>query len=107
MNELSSVLLWTIRVCMALFTAAFLGVMWRVVRGPSLPDRVVAIDLASYVTMGFLGAYAVLADQPAYLDAALVLGLLSFLGTIAFARYIEQRRASVRKRQEPTEESGA
>ena len=64
--------------------------LWRLVRGPSLPDRVIALDLVAYLTVGFIGTYAVATQEPAYLDAALVLALLSFLGTIALARYIER-----------------
>lgn len=76
---------------LAALSLSMLVAFVRVLRGPSLPDRVVALDFVSYVTMGFLGAYAILSEREAYIDAALVLGLLAFLGTLALARYIEQR----------------
>ncbi len=63
----------------------------RLVRGPSLPDRVVALDIAITMAMGIIAVYAVQNDQPVFLDVALILALLSFLGTVAFAYYIEQR----------------
>jgi multicomponent Na+:H+ antiporter subunit F len=76
---------------LAVLSLSMLVAFARVLKGPSLSDRVVAIDFASYVTMGFLGTYAVLSGREAYIDAALVLGLLAFIGTIALARYIEGR----------------
>ena len=98
MPDVAGPLSWAIYFSLAAFSLTFLAAFVRVVRGPSLPDRVVAIDLVSYVTMGFLGTYAILTHQETYLDAALVLGLLAFLGTIALARYIERRRSGERQR---------
>jgi multicomponent Na+:H+ antiporter subunit F len=63
----------------------------RVLRGPSLPDRVVALDLLATLGVGVIAAYAVVAKQPVFLDVAVVLALLTFLGTVAFAYYIQRR----------------
>ena len=63
----------------------------RVLRGPSLPDRVVALDLLATVGVGIIAAYAIAANQPVFLDVAVVLALLAFLGTVAFAYYLERR----------------
>ncbi len=63
----------------------------RLVRGPSLPDRVVAIDLVVALAIGIIASYAILFNQPAFLDVAIIIALISFLGTIAFAYYIERR----------------
>ena len=60
----------------------------RLARGPSLPDRVIAFDLLATLGIGILAAYAVATDQPAFLDVGLVLALVSFLGTVAFAHYL-------------------
>ncbi|HVL69980.1 MAG TPA: monovalent cation/H+ antiporter complex subunit F [Vicinamibacterales bacterium] len=62
----------------------------RIVRGPTLPDRVVAIDLIATVAVGVLAASAIAFNQPALLQPALVLGLITFLGTVAFARYVQR-----------------
>jgi multicomponent Na+:H+ antiporter subunit F len=64
----------------------------RLARGPSLPDRVVALDLLATVGISIIAVYAVATNQPVVLDVAVVVALLSFLGTIAFAYYIERRR---------------
>ena len=64
---------------------------YRVFVGPSLPDRVIALDLVGFSTVAIIGAYGIATDQGTLLDVALVLSLLMFLGTVAFARYFEQR----------------
>jgi len=64
----------------------------RVVRGPSLPDRVIALDLLISVAIAMTVVYAMATDQPVFIDVATVLALVSFLGTVAFARYIDLRR---------------
>jgi multicomponent Na+:H+ antiporter subunit F len=62
----------------------------RVVRGPTLPDRVIAIDLIAAVGVGMLGTSAVAFEQPALLQPALALALVAFLGAVAFARYVQR-----------------
>lgn len=69
---------------------AFLLTVVRAVRGPTLPDRVVALDLLSMVVITALASYAVAFRQSAYLDVATVVALIVFLGTVAFARYLER-----------------
>lgn len=64
----------------------------RLLRGPSLADRVVALDLMTTLAVGVAGAAAIVADQAVMLDVALVLALVAFLGTVAFAHYVERRR---------------
>ncbi len=61
----------------------------RLVRGPSTADRVVALDLLSAVAVGITAAWSVAANDPVYLDVALLVALVAFLGTVAFAGYAE------------------
>ena len=75
---------------MLIALALFLSFI-RLVRGPTLPDRVVALDLIGVQAVGMIAAYAVATDQPVLLDPATVLGLVGFLGTVAFAKYLERR----------------
>lgn len=65
---------------------------WRLVKGPTLPDRVVAMDLLSTFGTAVIVVYALTTDRAVFLDVALVLALISFLGTVAFAFYIDQRQ---------------
>jgi len=82
-----------IYVALGIMGGSVLAALLRVLWGPSLADRVIALDLVAYLTMGFLTAYAILEGEDTYIDAALVLGLLAFLGTIAVGRYIERVRS--------------
>lgn len=62
----------------------------RLLKGPSLPDRVVALDLLTTLGIGMACAWAMATGATAFLDVALVLALVAFLGTVAFARYLEK-----------------
>jgi multicomponent Na+:H+ antiporter subunit F len=64
---------------------------YRLVRGPSVADRVVALDLMSTIGLALIAAYALYRNQPPFLDVGIVLALIGFLGTVAFAYYIERR----------------
>ncbi len=75
----------------AMIGTALLLVVVRLWRGPSLSDRVVALDLIAVLAVGLIAMVAFQADQPIFLDAAIVLALVAFLGTVAFGRYLERR----------------
>lgn len=75
----------------ALLSAAVVLSVLRLARGPSTPDRVVALDLLSTIAVGFVAVYAVPTHQALFLRPAAALALLSFLGTVALARYCERR----------------
>ncbi len=76
---------------LALVAVALFLTFVRLVRGPTLPDRVVALDLMGVLAVGMIAAYAVATDQSVLLDPAAVLALVGFLGTVAFARYLKRR----------------
>lgn len=60
----------------------------RLFRGPTLPDRVIALDLIGTLVVGMICMYAIYTDQPVFMRDAIVLAVVSFLGTIAFAYYV-------------------
>ena len=62
----------------------------RLVRGPTLPDRVISIDLIGILIVCVLVVVAGDSGQQAFLDVAMVIALISFVGTVAYARYIER-----------------
>lgn len=74
-----------------IMSVAFLLAFLRLLRGPALPDRVVALDLMATIGIGFIAAYAVITNQRVFLDVATVVALLSFLATVAFAFYIRRK----------------
>ncbi|MGM0616481.1 MAG: monovalent cation/H+ antiporter complex subunit F [Pseudomonadota bacterium] len=62
----------------------------RVVRGPSLPDRVIALELFTTTIVGMVGLHAIKSGVPSFLDAAIVIALMGFLAAIGFARFLER-----------------
>jgi multicomponent Na+:H+ antiporter subunit F len=87
-------LLRAVDVALAVLAGGILLAVVRLVKGPTLPDRVVAVDLIANQAVAVLGLLAIRFDQPTLLQPALVLALVAFVGTVAFAHYIE-RRASI------------
>lgn len=73
----------------ALAGAAFLLALRRFVRGPSIVDRVVAFDVLTIIAISGIVFIALFENRVIYLDVALVYALLSFLGVIVIARYVE------------------
>jgi multicomponent Na+:H+ antiporter subunit F len=78
-------------VSLAILTLALLLTVYRVVAGPSLPDRVLALDMLIAVVIGYIAVIAIRTGFMLYLDIAIGLGLVGFLSTVAFARFILQR----------------
>jgi len=70
--------------------AAFLLVLWRFIKGPSPVDRVIAFDGMTIVSITGILFAAMGAERGIYLDVALVYALLSFLGVIVVARFLEK-----------------
>jgi multicomponent Na+:H+ antiporter subunit F len=62
----------------------------RMLRGPTLPDRVVSFDLVGVLIVGIAIVTAAITREQAFLDVAMVIALVSFVGTVAYARYIER-----------------
>lgn len=81
-----------------LVIAALLGFV-RLVKGPSVPDRVVALDMMTVVIVAFCGLASIRYDEPAFLDVALVLALVGFLATVALARFAERNTARRKERE--------
>lgn len=78
-------------IALVMLGLALLIAVIRVIIGPTLADRVLALDLLTVVAMGFVGAIAIRTGLTLYLDIAISLALLGFLATIAFARYMLSR----------------
>jgi multicomponent Na+:H+ antiporter subunit F len=66
----------------------------RLVRGPSLMDRVTSLELIASLVAGIVALYAIGTDDPALIDVAIALALVAFIGAVAFARYSELRERS-------------
>lgn len=82
---------FAVAVVLPLLVLSVVGAFVRLVRGPTLPDRVVAFDLLAAVGIGILAAHAVATNQDVFIDLAMILALVSFLGTVGFAFYLKRR----------------
>lgn len=77
-------------VALTLLALAIVVATYRLIRGPSLPDRVAAGDLIGMLAAGMIGVACIAAGDSVFLDVGIVLALISFLATVAIARYIER-----------------
>lgn len=86
--NISDLVMWIV---LPLLGVSILIAFVRLLYGPSVPDRVVALDVMSSLAIAFIACYAVGVGEPAFLDIAVVLALLAFLSTVAFAYYLERQ----------------
>ncbi len=83
-----------------LFSAlTFLITVFKVIKGPTLPDRVLALDMLVAAAIGFIAVLGIKTGFTLYLDIAIALGLVGFLATVAFARFILARGQSEERRE--------
>ena len=77
--------------CVVLLTVAAASFLYRVLRGPSIPDRVVALDGVLSVVVSGIIVGAASADSAITLSTVLVVSLVGFVGTVALGRFVERR----------------
>jgi multicomponent Na+:H+ antiporter subunit F len=85
--EIADWVLWT---AFAFISVAFVLAFIRLARGPRITDRVLALDLISGLCLGTLILIALKSEEATYLNVAIALAVISFLGTAALARYLER-----------------
>ncbi|MBJ3774488.1 cation:proton antiporter [Acuticoccus mangrovi] len=78
-------------VTLMVLALSFVLIVVRIVRGPSLPDRILALDLLVSVAIGFIAAFGIDTGFSIYVDIAISLGLVGFLSTVALARFVLRR----------------
>jgi multicomponent Na+:H+ antiporter subunit F len=81
----------TVHAALVAIAASMLITLIRLLLGPTLPDRVVSLDLLTLQALGVTCAMAIFYDQSDFLDVAIILALMAFLSTLAFARHVERR----------------
>ncbi|WP_085993898.1 Na(+)/H(+) antiporter subunit F1 [Oceanobacillus senegalensis] len=83
---------------LTLFGVAIVITLYRIVVGPSLPDRIIALDMIGVNLITAIAIISVILGTKAFLDVILILGILAFISTIAFSKYIERGVIIDRKR---------
>lgn len=81
-------ILYNISAVIALIAIVLAG--WRMLKGPNVADRVVALDVMTIISISLIVYVALLAQRIIYLDVAMVYALISFIGVVAIARYLER-----------------
>ena len=81
----------TLVVCMHVVGLAMLLALWRLLRGPSVPDRILALDTLSVTAIALLMLFGMHLDSPIYFEAALVLAMLGFCSTVVLSKYVLRR----------------
>ena len=79
-----------LKVSLTLFMFAIALSLYRVIKGPSLPDRAIALDTIGVNLISAIAIVSIVLKTKAYLEAILIIGILAFIGTIAFSKYIER-----------------
>ena len=77
------------QIALGLLSLSFLLTVYRVVVGPTLPDRILSLDMLVAVAIGFIAVIGIKTGFTLYVDIAIALGLVGFLATVAFARTAE------------------
>lgn len=76
-----------IGIALAMVSIAVMLCLWRLVRGPSLPDRVLALDTLFINIIAVLVLLGIQIDSDIYFEAAILIAMFGFVGTVAFAKY--------------------
>jgi multicomponent Na+:H+ antiporter subunit F len=79
-----------IRIALLLCSLSMLGLIYRVIKGPTVPDRVIALDAIGINLLAITALISIVLKSPAFLEIILLIGILAFIGTIAFAKYLEK-----------------
>lgn len=100
MSGAQAFLEYAVLLALALLSIAFILTVVRVIKGPTLPDRILALDMLAAAALGFIAVIGIKTGYTLYVDIAIALGLVGFLATVAFARFVLTRGQTEDERQE-------
>ncbi len=76
---------------MAVVGIAMLMALWRLLRGPTVPDRILALDTLSVTAIAQLVLFGMHLQTPVYFEAALIIAMLGFVSTVVLCKYVLRR----------------
>ena len=76
---------------MMIVGVSMLMALWRVLRGPSVPDRILGLDTLSIAAIAELMLFGMYLDSTVYFEAALIIALLGFVSTVVLSKYVMRR----------------
>jgi multicomponent Na+:H+ antiporter subunit F len=77
-------------IALVILSLSVLGSMYRVLKGPSMPDRIIALDMIGIHLISIVTIVSIMLRTQAYVEIILLIGIVAFLGTIAFSKYLER-----------------
>lgn len=81
-------LVYVIPFCMLLQGAAMVLILYRLIKGPDMPDRVLALDTLYINALALLVLYGIWSDSTLYFEAALLIAVLGFVSTVAIGKHL-------------------
>ena len=81
-------------ISIAIMSVSMILTLIRFMKGPSLPDRVIALDVLAANFLAVLAIYSILAGEKTYLNVALIMSLVAFVGTMTFAYYLVEKKGN-------------
>jgi len=91
MISVASIFDHAVTLALAILSLSFLVTIYRIVKGPTLPDRILGLDMLVAIAIGFIAVIGIKTGYTLYVDVAIALGLVGFLATVAFARFVLSR----------------
>ena len=82
---------YAVMIALGSLCLSFLITIYRIVKGPTLPDRILGLDMLVAIAIGFIAVIGIKTGYTLYVDVAIALGLVGFLATVAFARFVMSR----------------
>lgn len=79
-----------ITITFAILFLAMILTFIRLIIGPTMPDRVVALELIPSILVSIIGVYAIYHDRSSFIDVSIVVALVAFLAAIGFSRFLER-----------------
>ena len=104
--EHGTVLQWAIEITTVLIVLGLLCAFLRLIKGPSLADRVVSVDVITILAVAVAGIFAVSSNHQYYVDVAIALSLVAFLATVAFAWYVDRRTVQIEASKQGLDQEG-
>ncbi|WP_025027610.1 Na(+)/H(+) antiporter subunit F1 [Caldalkalibacillus mannanilyticus] len=77
-------------ISLIILSISIFACLYRVIKGPSMPDRVIALDSIGIHIIGFVGILSIMFNTHAYMEVILLIGILAFIGTISFSKFLER-----------------
>ena len=84
----ATIIFWGVAIAQVMLALAMAAATWRLLRGPRAQDRVLALDSLYLSAMLVLVTFGIRTGSAVYFEAALVMGVVSFVGTLALAKFL-------------------